>query len=271
MIEHVLVTINVKNPLQIPLILTDVILGCEHSPSTTTFIVPVDPAETAHLTLYAQQSPTFEGKVSFSAFDCDRIDRVILEPGQVRTLTFEILPKQDGQIRVVGLHCNVEGQVHGYTEIIKRGKRYNLTVQQMRNLGWTMEQMLLPRYEEDKSLIILVAPEMPLLDVKFHSSPEMLLSGEVCELSLEIKNRGRKGLKNLAVNMSHPTFFCIGEKRDSGDLGLYSKSHISFNDLPLLLVRIRFHAVLTLFIATMSSLYPLRQRTWQRRRRGGAS
>ncbi|KAI1298025.1 Trafficking protein particle complex 8, partial [Mortierella claussenii] len=211
--EHVLATIDVKNPLQIPLILTDVILGCEHSTSTTTFTVPVDPAEEAHLALYDQQSPSFEGKVSFNAFDCDRIDRIILEPGQVRTLTFEILPKQEGQIKVMGLHCNVEGQVHAYKEIVKRGKRLNKT----------KEQMMSQVYEEDKSLDILVAPEMPLLDVEFMASPEMLLSGEVCELSLEIKNRGKKGLKNLTVRMSHPTFFCIGEKKEDGDLGLYNK------------------------------------------------
>ncbi|KAG0259994.1 Trafficking protein particle complex 8 [Mortierella polycephala] len=211
--EHVIATVNVKNPLQIPVILTDVILGCEHSTSTTTFTVPVDAAEEAHLALYEQQSPVFEGKVSFSAFDCERIDRVILEPGQVRTLKFEILPKQEGQIKVMGLHCNVEGQVHAYKDIVKKGKRLNNTKEQM------MSQM----YEEDKSLDILVAPEMPLLDVAFQSSPEMLLSGEVCELSMEIKNRGKKGLKNLTVRLSHPTFFCIGEKRDVGDLGLYNK------------------------------------------------
>ncbi|KAF9957135.1 Trafficking protein particle complex 8 [Modicella reniformis] len=213
--EHVLVTINVKNPLQISLILTDIILGCEHSTSTTAFTVPVNAAEEAHLALYDQQNPTFEGKVSFNAFDCGRIDRVILEPGQIRTLTFEILPKQDGQIKVMGLHCNVEGQVHAYKDIVKRGKRLNKTKEQM------MSQM----YEEDKSLVILVAPEMPLLDVHFHSSPEMLLSGEVCEISLEIKNRGRKGLRNLTVKMSHPTFFCIGERKDNGDLGLYNKGN----------------------------------------------
>ncbi|KAG0313384.1 Trafficking protein particle complex 8, partial [Dissophora globulifera] len=211
--EHVLATVNIKNPLQIPLILTDVILGCEHSASTTSFTVPVDAAEEAHLALYDQQSPTFEGKVSFTAFDCDRIDRVILEPGQIRTLTFEILPKQEGQIRVMGLHCNVEGQVHAYRDIVKKGKRLNTTKEQM------MSQM----YEEDKSLVILVAPEMPLLDLEFHSAPEMLLSGEVCELSLEVKNRGKKGLRNLMVRMSHPTFFCLGQKRDDGDLGLYNK------------------------------------------------
>ncbi|KAF9116328.1 Trafficking protein particle complex 8 [Mortierella sp. AM989] len=211
--EHVLATVDIKNPLQIPLILTDIILGCEHSTSSTTFTVPVAAAEEAHLTLYDQQNPNFEGKVSFDAFDCGRIDRVILEPGQVRTLTFEILPKQEGQIRVMGLHCNVEGQIHAYKDIVKKGKRLNKT----------KEQMMSRMYEEDNSLIILVAPEMPLLDVGFHSSPEMLLSGEVCELSLEIKNRGKKGLKGLTVRMSHPTFFCIGEKRVDGDLGLYSK------------------------------------------------
>ncbi|KAF9439180.1 Trafficking protein particle complex 8 [Entomortierella beljakovae] len=210
--EHVLATIDVKNPLHIPLILTDIVLGCEHSTSNTTFTVPVDAAEEAHLALYDQQSPTFEGKVAFSSFDCGRIDRIILEPGQVRTLTFEILPKKEGQIRVMGLHCNVEGQVHVYENIIKKGKRLNTT----------KEQMMSKMYEEDKSLIILVAPEMPLLDVEFHSSPEMLLSGEVCGLSLEIKNRGKKGLRNLSIRMSHPTFFCIGEKND--EVNIYNIS-----------------------------------------------
>ncbi|KAG0226837.1 Trafficking protein particle complex 8 [Actinomortierella wolfii] len=208
--EHVLVTLDIKNPLQIPLILTDIILGCEHSTSTTSFTVPVDAAEEAHMVLYEQQNPTFSGRVVFTAFDIDRIDRLIMEPGQTRTLQFEVLPKQEGQIRVMGLHCNIEGQVHAYKDIVKRGKRLNKT----------KDQMMSKVYAEDRSLNILIAPHMPLLDVAFHQTPEMMLSGEVCQLTLELKNLGKKGLKNLDVRLSHPGFFCIGAEKD-GDLGLY--------------------------------------------------
>lgn len=112
----------------------------------------------------------------------------------------------------MGLHCNVEGQVHAYKDIVKRGKRLNQT----------KEQMMSKMYAEDRSLNILVAPHMPLLDVVFHQTPEMMLSGEVCQLSLEVKNLGKKGLKNLQVQLSHPGFFCIGAETD-GDLGLYRK------------------------------------------------
>lgn len=104
--EHVLATVNVKNPLQIPVILTDVILGCEHSTSTTMFTVPVDAAEEAHLALYDQQSPEFQGKVSFAAFDCDRMDRVILEPGQIRTVSGDLLLENRVSVFVIG--SNVE-------------------------------------------------------------------------------------------------------------------------------------------------------------------
>ncbi|KAG0255917.1 Trafficking protein particle complex 8 [Actinomortierella ambigua] len=211
--EHVLVTLDIKNPLQIPLILTDIVLGCEHSTSTTSFTVPVDAAEEAHMVLYEQQNPTFSGRVVYTAFDIDRVDRLIMEPGETRTLQFEVLPKQEGQIRVMGLHCNVEGQVHAYKEIVKRGKRLNTT----------KEHMTSKMYAEDRSLNILVAPHMPLLDVAFHQTPEMMLSGEVCQLMLEVKNLGKKGLKNLGVRLSHPGFFCIGAEKD-GDLGLYKSA-----------------------------------------------
>lgn len=70
-------------------------------------------------------------------------------------------------------------------------------------------------YGPDKSLDIHVTSPMPLLDVNFHKCPELLLSGEVCQIMLEISNKGNVGLTTLRVMTSHPCFFSIGPSSDS--------------------------------------------------------
>lgn len=54
---------------------------------------------------------------------------------------------------------------------------------------------------------------MPVLDVIFHSFPNTLLSGEVVRAVIEINNKGNRGLRNLRLKTSHPSFFYVGESQ----------------------------------------------------------
>ncbi|CAG8567229.1 13278_t:CDS:10, partial [Racocetra fulgida] len=52
---------------------------------------------------------------------------------------------------------------------------------------------------------LLVTSPMPLLEATFHSFPDVLLSGEVKQVLLEINNKGQKGLTDLRVKMNSST------------------------------------------------------------------
>jgi hypothetical protein len=115
-------------------------------------------------------------------------------------------------MRVVGIHYTFNNLIHSFHKFEKKGQRLNDT----------KEQRLEESYAQDSSLDIHVTSPMPLLDVVFHECPEMLLSGEVCQIMLEITNRGNLGLTSLRVMTSHPTFFAIGSSTEA-DKDIYRK------------------------------------------------
>jgi len=110
------------------------------------------------------------------------------------------LPKKQGTLKVLGLRYSLSSLIHGVKKFSRRGKRLNDT----------KEHRMSVVYATDRSLDLMVTSPMPLLEVAFHSFPELLFSGEVTQVVLEINNKGQKGLTDLRVKMSHPSFFCIG-------------------------------------------------------------
>ncbi|CAG8460304.1 5163_t:CDS:10 [Ambispora gerdemannii] len=117
------------------------------------------------------------------------------------SLSLRVTPKREGTIKIVGLRYSLHSIVRSRRTFAKRGKRLNNTKQQMMDVV----------YAPDLSLEVLVTSPMPLLEVAFHSFPEMLFSGEVIQVVLEINNKGQTGLTDLQVKMSHPSFFCVGD------------------------------------------------------------
>ena len=57
-----------------------------------------------------------------------------------------------------------------------------------------------------KTLKINVTSPMPIIEIKYHAVPDVLLSGEIVRCVLEINNRGDKSLGKLGVKSSHASF-----------------------------------------------------------------
>jgi hypothetical protein len=108
-------------------------------------------------------------------------------------------------MRITGIHYTFNKLVHSFHKFVKKGSRLNDT----------KEQRLGIFYAPDKSLDLHVTSPMPLLDVAFHNCPDVLLSGEVCQIMLEVSNKGNVGLTDLRVMTSHPCFFAIGSSTDT--------------------------------------------------------
>ncbi len=66
-------------------------------------------------------------------------------------------------------------------------------------------------HSEDQSFNLIVAPPMPLLEVEMENVPNLMISGEVKKIKVNLKNEGQKPLSKIFVKVSHPPFFYFGK------------------------------------------------------------
>ncbi|KAG9298934.1 hypothetical protein G9A89_015956 [Geosiphon pyriformis] len=194
--EPFFVQLDLYNPMQIQISVTDLILECEYEslPNLSENLSHrVDELEGATQI----QESRFN---SHEAFELETISEIPLEGSEKRKLSLRVTPKKEGMIKILGIHYSLNSVVPGLRKFSKKGKRLNETKEHRMNT----------LYAHDRSLELLITSPMPLLEVAFHSFPEMLLSGEVTPVVLEVNNKGQTGMTDLQVKMSHPSFFCVG-------------------------------------------------------------
>ncbi|KAI8580324.1 hypothetical protein K450DRAFT_237985 [Umbelopsis ramanniana AG] len=208
--EPATVHIHLFNPLQISISFSDIMLGCMSTDAEVSSAE--DESSFSHDMIFGAHDKETD-MYAFESFELQKIDELVLEPLERRTITLGVIPRKEGSIRIVGLHYTLNNLVHTFHKFEKKGRRLNDT----------KEHQMGTFYGPDKSLDIHVTSPMPLLDVAFHKCPELLLSGEVCQIMLEISNKGNVGLTALRVMTSHPCFFSIGPSSDS-DKDVYMSS-----------------------------------------------
>jgi hypothetical protein len=207
------VHIELYNPLQVAISLSNIVLGCDHRTSieTSEHTGQSDMDENM-----PEGTPVGSDGLDFDAFQLQKIEEMTLEPLEKRTISLTLIPHLQGSIRVTGLHYTLNELVHTFRPFHKKGKRLNKT----------MEERMSVVHAPDCSLDILVTSPMPLLDIAFHNAPETLLSGEVVQTVLEINNKGNKGLTALRLKNSHPSFICIGHPEEM-DKDIYARKEMA--------------------------------------------
>ncbi|CAG8595408.1 16304_t:CDS:10, partial [Acaulospora morrowiae] len=204
--EPFFVQLMLYNPMQIPINVNNLMLKCEFIPLSST--EETSSESNGDLTdddktriSESADSDDISRSSNFEEYELETLPDVSLEASEKKMISLRVLPKKQGKIKILGLKYILNSLIRGLKKFAKRGKRLNQT----------KEQRLSVVYAYDHSLDLVVTSSMPLLEVAFHSFPEMLLSGEVAQVFLEINNKGQEELRDLRVKMSHPSFFCIGD------------------------------------------------------------
>ncbi|KAI8819635.1 ER-golgi trafficking TRAPP I complex 85 kDa subunit-domain-containing protein [Fimicolochytrium jonesii] len=188
--EPVFVTFEVRNPMDIPIQINNVHLECSFGGG---------PPIVSDLRWIADsQSPL---KVEHPQYDVENIPEVALGDREKKQVQLRIFPKQEGEIRILGIRYTLCGVVPTTREFPAKGKGGKDVVSQ---------------------LSLTVTSPMPVLDVIFHSFPTAILSGQVSQVVLEINNKGNRGLRNLQLKTSHPSFFSVGNN-DGLDAPVYGQ------------------------------------------------
>ncbi|XP_066481458.1 trafficking protein particle complex subunit 8 isoform X3 [Tiliqua scincoides] len=209
--EQITVEVAFRNPLKVPLLLTDLSLLWKFQPKDF-------------------NSKNGEMK-DLEACGKDMIEAEIISEFSVNSeetkmARLKLFPHQTGELHILGVVYNL-GTIQGTTVLdgidpsdgLHMGKyisngmsvrgRQDLEIQGPR-LNNTKEEKTSIQYGPDRRLDPIITEEMPLLEVFFINFPTGLLCGEIRKTHVEFMNVSNCPLTGLKVVSKRPEFFTFG-------------------------------------------------------------
>uniref|UniRef100_A0A8C8IUC7 Trafficking protein particle complex 8 n=1 Tax=Oncorhynchus tshawytscha TaxID=74940 RepID=A0A8C8IUC7_ONCTS len=186
--EPIIVEVVFRNPLKVPLVLSDLSL------------------------LWKFTLKDFNRPQEDSVGDAVPISNE--KEASVPRARLKLLPHQTGQLNILGLVYNLAstsstGDTINTAEGTSVRGRQDLEIQGPR-LNQTKEEKTSVSHGPDRRLDPTITPPMPLLEVFFLQFPTALLCGEIRKAYVEFCNMSRVTLCGLRVASTHPDFFTFG-------------------------------------------------------------
>ncbi|XP_010896143.2 trafficking protein particle complex subunit 8 isoform X2 [Esox lucius] len=223
--EPIIVEVVFRNPLKVPLVLSDVSLLWKFT--LKDFSRPQDAAVGDALAFSNEKETLVPGtKQSDDIIATEVIPEFFLNPEETKVARLKLLPHQTGQLNILGLVYNLAstpstgGTTVSSSAALKsdgpspadgtsvRG-RQDLEIQGPR-LNQTKEEKTSVSHGPDRRLDPTITPPMPLLEVFFLQFPTALLCGEIRKAYVEFCNVSGVPLCGLRVVSTHPDFFTFG-------------------------------------------------------------
>uniref|UniRef100_UPI003AAD2883 trafficking protein particle complex subunit 8 n=1 Tax=Centroberyx gerrardi TaxID=166262 RepID=UPI003AAD2883 len=217
--EPIIVEVTFRNPLKVPLVLSDLSLLWKFTAKD--FSRPQDESAGE---MTAQKADVITSEV---------IPEFSMSPEETKVARLKLLPHMTGQLNILGVAYNLaspssSGEMDHSTEatvmhsvvfflssgqqtldlLVVRG-RQDLEIRGPR-LNHTKEDKTLVRHGPDRRLDPIITPAMPLMEVFFLQFPTALLCGEIRKAYVEFCNVSCVALCGLRVASTHPDFFTFG-------------------------------------------------------------
>nr|XP_056710150.1 trafficking protein particle complex subunit 8 isoform X6 [Euleptes europaea] len=210
--EPITVEVAFRNPLKVPLLLTDLSLLWKFQPKDFS---SNNNGETKELMTC--------GKDMIGA---EVISEFLINSEETKMARLKLFPHQTGELHILGVVYNL-GTIQGTTVLdgidssvgLQAGKyipngtsvrgRQDLEIQGPR-LNNTKEEKTSIKYGPDRRLDPIITEEMPLLEVFFINFPTGLLCGEIRKTYVEFMNVSKCPLTGLKVVSKRPECFTFG-------------------------------------------------------------
>ncbi|XP_059050449.1 trafficking protein particle complex subunit 8 isoform X2 [Achroia grisella] len=184
--EPMQISITLQNPLKISLLLKDAELLWKFVPNT-------DDAEKYEEELLSNEPFVAAGQNFDSTIICgQKIKAVLLEGDCTKALTFTVTPLKVGQLVIHGLAYKLINAGEG-----GNGNGNSVMISGKVNLMSDTNTL-------DKRLHINVIPETPCLQMTFSETSMDVISGEIRDIDVELRNVGPVDMKNVHIAVSHP-------------------------------------------------------------------
>ncbi|XP_061255648.1 trafficking protein particle complex subunit 8 isoform X1 [Bos javanicus] len=209
--EPITVEVAFRNPLKVPLLLTDLSLLWKFQPK---YVSGKDNEEVKEL---VKGEPEMIGTEVISEF--------LINSEESKVARLKLFPHHIGELHILGVVYNL-GTIQGSVAVdgigalpgCHTGKhslsmsvrgRQDLEIQGPR-LNNTKEEKTSIKYGPDRRLDPIITEEMPLLEVFFIHFPTGLLCGEIRKAYVEFVNVSKCPLTGLKVVSKRPEFFTFG-------------------------------------------------------------
>ncbi|KAL4712641.1 hypothetical protein ACJJTC_007938 [Scirpophaga incertulas] len=182
--EPIQISITLRNPLKITLLLKDVELLWQFTPNSENENVQV---------ISNEQMVANGNNMDSNIIVGQKLKSVILEGDCSKALIFQVTPLQVGKLNIHGLAYKLINAGEGSTTDTGIGKMISGKVSLSSALSNT-----------EKRLQIKVIPEAPCLQMTFTDTPVEALGNELRTVDMELKNVGPMDMKNVYIAVSHP-------------------------------------------------------------------
>ncbi|KAK6944126.1 LOW QUALITY PROTEIN: TRAPP III complex, Trs85, partial [Dillenia turbinata] len=200
--EAIKVDVEFKNPLQIPISISNVSLICDLA-ARSDEIASDEHGSTTELQNDEEVTDlvTNREQGSNSSFTLSEGDFSI-GGGETILVQLTVTPKVEGILNIIGVRWKFLGAVLGVYKF--EPKVVKSRVAKRRKSKRSLND----------NLKLLVTKSAPKLDGLIRHFPRMLYAGELCHLVLELRNQSEFRLKNLKMKISHPRFLSVGSRED---------------------------------------------------------
>ncbi|XP_077272464.1 trafficking protein particle complex subunit 8 homolog l(3)76BDm [Temnothorax americanus] len=195
--EPVHYSIDVHNPLHVPLPLSDVTLLWSFTCNNETI---------------TNERKTID---SSNPVDSDVIDAILLQPACKRNIVLSLTPRRVGDVKILGISYKLSNPVQTISDspvanstIIVAGKRlFEITPPKLKGIK---EKPGVNVYGKDYRLEMTVIEKAAFMQILFTKlSPEMLC-GEVQRVEVTLKNIGNAPLTNIYIASTDAKLFTLG-------------------------------------------------------------
>ncbi|XP_021755995.1 trafficking protein particle complex subunit 8-like [Chenopodium quinoa] len=199
--EAIKIDIGFSNPLQIPILISNVSLMCKYF-ITSDEMERDDIVSSTNLQNDEQLRELIAGGGGNADKDAFTLSEVefSLNGGETLLVHLTVTPKVEGILKVVGVRWKLSGSVVGFqifeSDQVKRKNAHKRK----------------PKQSNGNELTFLVIKSLPKLEGSIRSLPKKSYLGEVHRLVLELKNHSKVPVKNLKVRISHPRFLAFGSR-----------------------------------------------------------
>ncbi|ONM10029.1 Tetratricopeptide repeat (TPR)-like superfamily protein [Zea mays] len=201
--EAVKLSVELKNPLQIPVAVSGISIICQLSSTLDALSSDVSGLDLDG----GEDKVNTEPSISMLETDGDKFTLskldIVLGGGESKRVQLDVTPKVEGILKLVGIRWTLSESVVGYQYFefnaqkkIKKGKRG-------------------PHRSWNNSLVVIKG--LPKLTGSIDRMPTKAFAGDLKLLTLNLRNHSEYAVKGIKMKLSNPRFLIPG---DSSDIGL---------------------------------------------------
>ncbi|KAL1105101.1 hypothetical protein V6Z11_D04G111100 [Gossypium hirsutum] len=196
--EAIIVDIEFKNPLQIPISILNVSLICELSAN------PEELNSEANSSNVEPQNDEYKTSTSTGDINSSLVLSEVdfsLEGGETILVQLTVTPRVEGILTIVGVKWKLSSSVVGLHNF--ESNSVNKRIAKGRRK---------PKHSPSADLKFIVIKSLPRLQGFIPSLPEKTYAGDLRHLVLELNNQSKFPVKNLKMKISNPRFLNAGNQ-----------------------------------------------------------